>query len=67
MFMQQFCGVNIIAYYSTTIFTNSGYSTNSALLASMGTGILNFVFALPAFFTIDTWGRRCVPPPFPRT
>ena len=24
----------------------------------MGTGILNFVFALPAFFTIDTWGRR---------
>jgi MFS family permease len=24
----------------------------------MGTGILNWVFALPAFFTIDTWGRR---------
>ena len=31
---------------------------NSALLASMGTGILNWVFALPAFFTIDKFGRR---------
>ncbi|EHK45869.1 hypothetical protein TRIATDRAFT_317997 [Trichoderma atroviride IMI 206040] len=56
--IQQFCGVNVIAYYSTTIFVNSGYSTNSALLASMGTGILNFVFAIPAIFTIDRWGRR---------
>ncbi|KAE8549628.1 hypothetical protein EYB25_008150 [Talaromyces marneffei] len=58
MFMQQFCGVNVIAYYSTTIFTTSGYSIQSALLASMGTGILNWVFALPATFTIDTFGRR---------
>ncbi|POR33714.1 Uncharacterized protein TPAR_06096 [Tolypocladium paradoxum] len=58
MFGQQFCGVNIIAYYSTTIFIESNYSTDSALLASMGTGILNWVFAIPALFTIDRWGRR---------
>lgn len=58
MFGQQFCGVNVIAYYSTTIFQDAGYSRTSALLASMGTGILNWVFALPAFFTIDTFGRR---------
>ncbi|KAL4888165.1 hypothetical protein BDV59DRAFT_211489 [Aspergillus ambiguus] len=58
MFLQQFCGVNVIAYYSTTIFTESGYGIQQALLVSMGTGILNWVFALPAFFTIDTWGRR---------
>lgn len=58
MWLQQFCGVNIIAYYSTTIFVESGFSMSSALLASMGTGILNWVFALPAFLTIDTWGRR---------
>ena len=58
MFGQQFCGVNIIAYYSTEIFLDGGYSLNSALLASMGTGILNWVFALPAFFTIDRFGRR---------
>ncbi|KAJ5439383.1 uncharacterized protein N7458_010381 [Penicillium daleae] len=58
MFMQQFCGVNVIAYYSTTIFQDSGYGLSAALLASMGTGILNWVFAIPAIFTIDTWGRR---------
>lgn len=58
MFLQQFCGVNIIAYYSTTIFVESGFGMSNALLASMGTGILNWVFALPAFLTIDTWGRR---------
>lgn len=58
MFMQQFCGVNVIAYYSTTIFIQGGYSQSNALLASMGTGILNWIFAIPAFFTIDTWGRR---------
>ena len=58
MFMQQFCGVNVIAYYSTTIFLDANYSQSSALLASMGTGILNWIFALPAFLTIDTFGRR---------
>ena len=58
MFGQQFCGVSIIAHYSTEIFIAGGYSLNSALLASMGTGILNWVFALLAFFTIDRFGRR---------
>ncbi|KAL7623879.1 hypothetical protein AAE478_005435 [Parahypoxylon ruwenzoriense] len=58
MFMQQFCGVNAIAYYSTEIFIESGFSTKSALVASLGFGIINFLFALPAFYTIDTFGRR---------
>ncbi|KAI5862377.1 hypothetical protein GGS23DRAFT_610562 [Durotheca rogersii] len=58
MFMQQFCGVNAIAYYSTEIFLDSGISMKSALAASLGFGIVNFLFALPAFYTIDTFGRR---------
>ncbi|KAI0181331.1 hypothetical protein GGR52DRAFT_567562 [Hypoxylon sp. FL1284] len=58
MFMQQFCGVNAIAYYSTEIFIDSGFSTQSALVASLGFGIVNFLFAIPAFYTIDTFGRR---------
>ncbi|KAK9477922.1 hypothetical protein V1514DRAFT_332341 [Lipomyces japonicus] len=58
MFMQQFCGVNVIAYYSSAIFRNSGLSEISALLASMGFGIINFLFAIPAVYTIDTFGRR---------
>ncbi|KFY63440.1 hypothetical protein V497_02014 [Pseudogymnoascus sp. VKM F-4516 (FW-969)] len=58
MFMQQFCGVNIIAYYSSEIFIEADLSELSALGASMGFGAINFLFALPAFYTIDTFGRR---------
>ncbi|MBE3049191.1 MFS transporter, partial [Candidatus Bathyarchaeota archaeon] len=58
MFMQQFCGVNVIAYYSTSIFESAGYSRSDALLVSLGTGAVNWLFAVPAMYTIDTFGRR---------
>ncbi|KAF9467282.1 hypothetical protein BDZ94DRAFT_1248985 [Collybia nuda] len=58
MIAQQMCGINIIAFYSSTIFVNAGYSTRSALLASFGFGLVNWVFAFPAVWTIDTFGRR---------
>ena len=56
--MQQFCGVNIIAYYSSAIFVQANFSETSALAASLGFGIINFLFAIPAIYTIDTFGRR---------
>jgi MFS family permease len=46
------------AFYSSTIFREAKASTTEALLASFGFGLVNFVFAFPAFFTIDTFGRR---------
>ncbi|KAK0674591.1 putative symporter [Cercophora samala] len=58
MFMQQFCGVNVIAYFSSEIFREAGYSEVEALAASLGFGVINFLFAIPAFYTIDTYGRR---------
>ncbi|KAK1772553.1 putative mfs sugar transporter protein [Phialemonium atrogriseum] len=58
MFMQQMCGVNVIAYYSSEIFLDAGFSPVSALAASLGFGVVNWLFALPAFYTIDTFGRR---------
>ena len=59
MFMQQFCGVNVIAYYSSVIFTqDGGFTEQAGILASLGAGIINWVFALPAVYTIDTFGRR---------
>lgn len=58
MFMQQFCGINVIAYYASSIFIKARYSEISALLASWGFGMINFVFAIPAFLTIDKFGRR---------
>ena len=50
--------VNIIAFYSSTVFEQAGASTTNSLLASWGFGLVNFVFAWPAIWTIDTFGRR---------
>jgi len=52
------CGINAIAYYSSTIFTEGGFGERQALLASWGYGMINWVFAFPAIWTIDTFGRR---------
>lgn len=58
MIAQQMCGINIIAFYSSTIFVDAGYSAKQALLASWGFGLINWLFAFPAVWTIDTFGRR---------
>ena len=73
MFFQQFCGVNTIAYYSTEMFIQSGFAEQPALAASLGFGVINWLFAIPGMYTIDTFGRRklllttfpvtCPPPP----
>jgi len=60
MIAQQMCGINIIAFYSSTIFENSGFSAYQALWASWGFGLINFLFAFPAIWTIDTFGRRAL-------
>ncbi|KAI8630833.1 sugar transporter-domain-containing protein [Xylariaceae sp. FL1651] len=58
MIAQQLCGINIIAFYSSTVFVAAGASAYTALLASFGFGAVNFIFAWPAIWTIDTFGRR---------
>ena len=58
MFLQQICGVNVMAFYSSEILVSVFGGDEKALLGSMGFGILNFIFALPAVWTIDTFGRR---------
>lgn len=58
MLAQQMCGINIIAFYSSTIFVLGGSTPKQALFASLGFGAVNFVFAFPALFTIDKYGRR---------
>lgn len=47
-----------MAFYSSTIFSEGGSTDTEALYASIGFGALNFVFALPAVFTIDTCGSH---------
>ncbi|KAI0378902.1 hypothetical protein F5Y04DRAFT_136548 [Hypomontagnella monticulosa] len=58
---QQLCGINILAFYSGTLFSgvlghNGDHLTPMAY--SLGYGAINFFFGLPAIRTIDTLGRR---------
>lgn len=39
------CGINIIAFYSSTIFVQANYTDEQALYASLGFGAVNFLFA----------------------
>lgn len=58
MIAQQMCGINIIAFFSSSIFYDASGDEKTALLASFGFGLINFAFAWPAIWTIDTFGRR---------
>ncbi|KAH9862671.1 hypothetical protein J1614_010764 [Plenodomus biglobosus] len=58
MLAQQMCGINIISFYSSTIFSDVGYTDEQALYASLGYGAVQVVFTIPTLFLIDTKGRR---------
>ncbi|SPO07566.1 probable transporter (major facilitator superfamily) [Cephalotrichum gorgonifer] len=58
MIAQQMCGINIISFYSSSIFTDVGYTQTEALYASLGYGAIQVVATIPTLFMIDTKGRR---------
>ncbi|EDN02138.1 hypothetical protein HCAG_00002 [Histoplasma mississippiense (nom. inval.)] len=60
MIAQQMCGINTMAFYSSTIFAEANATVTESLFASWGFGLINFVFAFPAVWTIDTYGRRAL-------
>ncbi|RSM02180.1 hypothetical protein CDV31_011024 [Fusarium ambrosium] len=62
MLAQQMCSINIISFYSSSIFVQSGVSEQKALWASWGFGLVNFAFAIPALWLIDAHGRRTLLP-----
>lgn len=57
---QQFLGINMLVYFSTTIFSNLNYSP---LLSGILAGVLNTAFALaswPPIWFIERVGRRAM-------
>lgn len=54
----QVSGINAIIYYAPRIFEMTGLGTDSALLSTVGLGMINFVFTLLAMNFIDRYGRR---------
>lgn len=54
----QFSGINAFLYYAPRIFETAGLEQSSALLSSVGVGIVNLVFTLLGLSLIDRFGRR---------
>jgi len=55
---QQFVGINVIFYYSTTLWRAVGFSENSALITSVITSVTNILTTLIAIALIDRIGRK---------
>lgn len=58
MIAQMLSGVNLLAFYSSTVLVDGGLSERTALLGSCMFGLVMFLFAWPAVWTMDTFGRR---------
>jgi MFS transporter, SP family, arabinose:H+ symporter len=54
----QVSGINAIIYYAPRIFEMTGLGKDSALLSSVGLGLVNFIFTMLAMNFIDRYGRR---------
>lgn len=55
---QQFVGINVIFYYSTTLWESVGFSADDAFSISVFTSVVNVVTTLIAIATVDRFGRR---------
>ncbi|MFZ0478335.1 MAG: sugar porter family MFS transporter [Terriglobales bacterium] len=52
---QQLVGINMMIYYSPTIF---GYAGIKGLLAAMTVPTVNMIFTFPAIRLVEKWGRK---------
>lgn len=58
-FFQQVTGINTIIYYAPTIFVMAGFKgATSAILATLGVGIVNVLFTIVSILLLDRLGRR---------
>jgi sugar porter (SP) family MFS transporter len=57
--LQQITGINTVIYYAPTIFEFAGFhSASSAILATLGVGIINVLVTIVAVQLVDHVGRR---------
>lgn len=54
----QVSGINAVIYFAPRIFNLTGMGDESALLSSVGIGVVNLVFTLVGMSLIDRMGRR---------
>lgn len=59
MFAQICTGINTIIYYAPTIFKTAGFDSNiTAIYATTGIGIVNFIMTIVAVYFTDKLGRK---------
>ncbi|KAL4888297.1 MFS transporter [Aspergillus ambiguus] len=70
MAAQQLCGINVLSFYSSTLFASVKDSSNPQCVnckdpmddrvawLNLGFGLTNFLFTIPAYIWIDRKGRR---------
>ena len=56
--LQQLVGINVIFYYSTTLWESVGFSASDSFTTSVITAVINVVTTLVAIAFIDRVGRR---------
>ncbi len=57
-FFNQLSGINAFLYYAPRIFEEAGLGVSTALLSSIGIGVVNLLFTLLGVFLIDRLGRK---------
>ena len=57
-FFNQFSGINAFLYYAPRIFEEGGLGESTALLSSVGIGLINLIFTLMGINLIDGLGRK---------
>jgi SP family xylose:H+ symportor-like MFS transporter len=55
---QQFCGINVVFNYTSTIFESVGANLDRQLFETVAIGIVNLVFTILAMWQVDKLGRR---------
>jgi len=54
----QLSGINALMYYAPRIFKMAGFAESSAMLSSVGVGVVNLIFTMSAMLIIDHFGRK---------
>ena len=57
---QQFVGINVIFYYSTTLWNSVGFSESNSFMLTVITSIVNVLVTLVAIGLIDRIGRKAL-------
>ncbi|WP_345803244.1 sugar porter family MFS transporter [Microbacterium sp. AZCO] len=55
---QQFVGINVIFYYSTSLWSSVGFDESNSFTISVVTSIVNVLVTLVAIFLVDRVGRK---------